>query len=368
MPGVSASSDDLYSLTWDSEGVLVEIERGNRSDLVACEGEVVIPAPIDPHLHGIERSDVFEADGIRRVATRLGDLGIAGFCSSSIAIPPEELFAWLSDLPDDKSTTPAPRGHSAWLGAHIEGSFISPHACGAHDPRYTLGCDLNLLDQLIADSAWKKVRNLTIAPETGRAPEFVARAVAAGALVSLGHTRASFSVAEICVEAGASCITHLMNATPPVTAREPSLLGLALRHPLFVEVIPNRQLVDPVVLELIVNAIGTERLIAVSDSISGNTFSGAALSDDGLGYLRNGRLLGGSVSLTALLPELRRALRGSLVDLIKVTSQNALSLLGLPLSWPPAVDKPFRALTIDKDWRVTRILPVNQVPVSADPF
>jgi N-acetylglucosamine-6-phosphate deacetylase len=68
---------------------------------------------------------------------------------------------------------------------------------------------------------------LTVAPEQVT-PPLVRRLVDGGAIVSLGHSDASYEQAMALIDAGATGITHLFNAMSPLQSRAPGLVGAAL--------------------------------------------------------------------------------------------------------------------------------------------
>lgn len=354
VPGISQTPTDRCSLIWDGDGILTEIRRGGLRGLFDGRDKTLIPALVDPHFHGLGRLNVMTSADLPSLPGALDRQGVGAFCASSIAISPAELHTWVASLAAAYPRLSQSSGATC-LGAHIEGTFISRDCAGAHNPDHIYGADLELLGQVLAHADHSIVRMLTVSPEQDVAPAFVTAAVDAGIRVALGHTAASFERLEGAVSAGATCVTHMMNAMPPISARDPGLLGLAMKHGLYAELIPNPEMVNPLSLQLVVRALGTDRVIAVSDALSEHTFQDAELDATALSFKRGERLLGGTVPLPVLLPHLRIALEGSLDALIRLTSQNALAYLGQPATWPPVVGMPVRVLTLDAGWNATSV-------------
>jgi N-acetylglucosamine-6-phosphate deacetylase len=121
----------------------------------------------------------------------------------------------------------AEAGLPGFLGLHLEGPHLSIARKGAHDPALIRPMDEADLDALIA--ARQRLPNLltTVAAETVP-PAQIARLVAAGLVVSIGHSDAPFATVVAAADAGASLATHLFNAQSQIGNREPGLVGAVL--------------------------------------------------------------------------------------------------------------------------------------------
>jgi len=102
------------------------------------------------------------------------------------------------------------------LGIHFEGPVISK--LGVHDPAYVQS---HFPDHLV-DSRVKTM--ITLAPEVAE-PDAIYTLVKQGAIVSIGHTNASFDEFQQAVRDGATCVTHLFNAMSPFGSRDPGVVG-----------------------------------------------------------------------------------------------------------------------------------------------
>ena len=109
---------------------------------------------------------------------------------------------------------------------------------------------------------------LTLAPELPGAEALIRRAVAAGVVVSLGHSAASYDQAVQAVAAGARHVTHCFNAMLALHHREPGLVGAALDlGELTVEAIADGVHLHPAVVRLLWRACGPARVALVSDAV-----------------------------------------------------------------------------------------------------
>lgn len=117
----------------------------------------------------------------------------------------------------------------AVIGLHLEGPHLSLARKGAHEAAYVRPMSEADLALYLRAAAALPVFKLTLAPESAT-PEQVAALVAAGAVVSLGHSDARYEACASLIAAGATCVTHMFNAMSQLTGREPGLVGAALQH------------------------------------------------------------------------------------------------------------------------------------------
>ena len=157
-------------------------------------------------------------------------------------------------------------GRDGILGLHLEGPFISPKRPGVHPPERIVQPDAGDLDEL-CELAGAGRSLLTLAPECVPAG-FVRALASAGVRVSIGHSEASAAVVMRAVADGATGVTHLFNAMPPMSARAPGIIGAALaEHRLTAGLIVDGIHVDPVAVQAAFRAKGAERIALVSDAM-----------------------------------------------------------------------------------------------------
>ncbi len=111
------------------------------------------------------------------------------------------------------------------LGLHLEGPHLNPERRGVHDARWLAppeACDAALMAPLPGGCMM-----VTLAPET--VPhDLIRRLTDAGVRVSAGHSAAGYRDTQAALAAGVTGFTHLFNAMPPITSREPGIAGAAL--------------------------------------------------------------------------------------------------------------------------------------------
>ncbi|MCS2150523.1 N-acetylglucosamine-6-phosphate deacetylase [Scandinavium manionii] len=108
------------------------------------------------------------------------------------------------------------------LGLHLEGPWLNIVKKGTHNPDFVRKPDHELVDFLCANA--DVITKVTLAPEMVPA-EVITRLVDAGIVVSAGHSNATLKEAKVGFRAGITFATHLYNAMPYITGREPGLAG-----------------------------------------------------------------------------------------------------------------------------------------------
>src|SRR5690606_18106161 len=106
-----------------------------------------------------------------------------------------------------------------------EGPFLAPGRSGAHRRDWLRPPSVAGAEALVETGP---VALVTLAPELDGALEVVRHLRRRGIVVALGHSEADAPTAHRAFDAGATAVTHLWNAHPPVTARSPGLGGAAL--------------------------------------------------------------------------------------------------------------------------------------------
>lgn len=191
--------------------------------VIEAEGRWLAPGFIDLQLNGAFGHD-FTADpaSIWAVAAAMPRYGVTAVLPTIITSPAATVMAGQAVV---QAGPPAGYTGARALGLHLEGPFLNPAKRGAHNPAH-----LRLPDPA-AVAAWTPatgVRLVTLAPELPGALEVGRALVAAGVVVSAGHSMATAEEAQAGFAAGIRYGTHLFNAMPPLEHRAPGLAGALL--------------------------------------------------------------------------------------------------------------------------------------------
>ena len=275
------------SLVVDDDGRIAEVYAGPipRTSAAAWHdmtNRLIVPGFIDVHVHGVEGLDALaSADGVARIARRLPRYGVTGFCPTSVACPPGDLRRMLDGI---RAARHSPIPHAARvLPAHLESNFINPEYRGAQPavclrrptadvlpgvPDRPAFSGQEILDEIARARA--EVGIVTMAPELDGGLDLASSLTAAGHIVSLGHSAATYEQGLAGVAAGGRHATHLFNRMPPFSHRAPGLVGAVLdRREVRAEIVCDGYHVHPVVARTAIAALGPDRAMAITDGTGG---------------------------------------------------------------------------------------------------
>jgi N-acetylglucosamine-6-phosphate deacetylase len=118
----------------------------------------------------------------------------------------------------------------------------------------------------------KTLKLVTLAPELEDAEHLVKKLTQNGIRVSLGHSTASYSQGLAALKAGATCLTHTLNAMAPLHHRDPGLAGLVTAAPFtasaspYFSIITDGNHLHPSVATMLFRA-NPSKCIVITDSI-----------------------------------------------------------------------------------------------------
>jgi N-acetylglucosamine-6-phosphate deacetylase len=223
------------------------------------DDDLVLPGFIDLHVHGGAGSDVMDGDGAIDVIARLhASHGTTSFLATTVTAEPQSTRRALEDV--GRAMTTRARGASRILGVHLEGPYINSAKLGAQ-PDVARPANI---EEVRALHALAPIRVLTLATELSGHLEFVRELKALGVIAQCGHTQGSYEDGVSALMAGAKGFTHLFNAMSPFHHRQPGMVGAALAHADYAEVIPDLLHVHPGAIRAALRAV--PHLYCVTDS------------------------------------------------------------------------------------------------------
>lgn len=230
-------------------------------DSAAAGGPWILPGFVDLHVHGAGGVDIMQGgDAGATVARHHARHGTTSLLGTTMTAREAAIRKALGGLAGPIGERPA--GTARMLGVHLEGPFINPARLGAQPPD-VMTASLELVRALHAIAP---IRVLTLAPEIDGHLALIPQLAAMGIRVQLGHSAGSYKDGLAALQAGAAGFTHLFNGMSALHHREPGMVGAALAHAEYAEVIPDLQHVGPGALRAALRAI--PRLYGVTDATS----------------------------------------------------------------------------------------------------
>ncbi|KAK4954781.1 hypothetical protein LTR28_006165 [Elasticomyces elasticus] len=342
----------------DDTGLILPRTGYIGGDAVDLEGGIIAPGFLELQTNGLLGFHFTHSDGndggkerygreVEKVAKYLVTQGVTGFWATVPTVSVEGFKKILPSL----APREIPRCASL-LGAHAEGPYLHPSKKGAHNaslfqpatqpPSTTYGPTGN------SSSTLKLV---TLAPELESASSLIKELRKKDIRVSLGHSAASYEQGLAGLRAGATCLTHTLNAMAPLHHRDPGLAGLICAPPSspsspaattpspYFTIIPDGHHLHPSVATLLYRA-NPARCILITDSIElaglpdgvypghaqiphPQRKSGSRVTIDG-----TETLIGGCASLQECVRNLVRWSGCGVAEAVKCVTENVAEMMG----------------------------------------
>jgi len=265
--------------------------------------------------------------GIRGIAAAHRKFGTTGLLPTLISDSAEKMRLALDAASAAASEEPGV------LGVHLEGPFLSSEKPGVHDARQIRSPSADELALLTAPR--NGVLLVTLAPEVVP-PGFIARLVAAGIRVSLGHSMASYRQTRAAMAEGLTGFTHLFNAMRPLSSREGGPIAQALESPdAWYGLIVDGVHVDPAMLRLALRGLGHPMLVTDAMPPVGGSHANFSLhgknitARDGYCVTDDGTLAGTVLDMASAVRNCIRLLEVALPDALRFASAHPATFLGL---------------------------------------
>jgi N-acetylglucosamine-6-phosphate deacetylase len=320
-------------------GLSIEIEFGETIEAVrasdAAEGQIA-PGFLDIQVNGFAGVDYNRADSshseIARSIRAMWATGVTRCYPTVITGAPEGMVRALRNLAQAKQTV----AEGASIdGFHVEGPFIGSEdgPRGAHPRQWVRKPDFDEFER------WQEatdglIRIVTLSPEWPEAPAFIERAVAAGVVISIGHTAATGQQISDAVAAGATLSTHLGNGAHAVMRRHPNYIWEQMAEDrLMADFIVDGIHLGAAFLKTAIRAKGIRRSVLVTDASApvgaapGRYFLGEQpvnLTEDGRVVLAGtDKLAGSALRMDRAIENTVRLAGVSLPDAVRMATINA---------------------------------------------
>ena len=303
-----------------------------------AKGAYALPGLVDIHFHGAVGHDFCDADeaGLQAIADFEASKGVLAICPATMTFS-EEI---LNGIMDAAAAHKNGRGADL-VGINMEGPYISPRKIGAQNPKYVQGTDAAMFRRLQQRSGGL-IKLVDVAPEEPGNLDFI-RDCAGEVRISIAHTCTSYETAKEAFAAGASHMTHLYNAMPGITHREPGPIIAALEDHAEAELITDGVHIHPAMVRFTFNTFGDDRVVLIADSMMACGLPDGAYSLGGQAVTVRGP--------RATLTEHPDTIAGSATCLYDCM-RRAVVDMGVPLESAvrAASENPARSIGVDADY------------------
>ena len=234
----------------------------SENEGMSSDSPKYLPGFIDLHTHGCAGQDLMMGgESVAHIAKHQVQFGTTSFLATTMTAPLAQISQVLRDI-QSYVETQAEHPHATVLGVHLEGPYINSNQLGAQ-PNFTRSAVLAEIQQLYEITP---ILVLTLAPECLSDPQLIHELSALNMRVQVGHSKGSYNDGVCALNNGASGFTHLFNAMSGLHHREPGIVGAALAHAEYAELIPDLIHVHPGAIRVALRAI--PHLYCVTDSTS----------------------------------------------------------------------------------------------------
>jgi len=258
------------------------------AESIDASGFMLLPGFVDIHSHGRGGTDFCDATDAAFETIGHGKLqdGVTSFLATGLTRPESDLAELCRCVERYKKKAEKRGGGGQWtgplsslrlrhrtststlptcLGVHLEGPFFNVKMAGAQNPAFLKDPDAEMVLRLHAISPVLKV---SLAPELPGAEDCIRRLVAAGIVVSGGHSEADYDTFERARKAGMTHLTHFCNAMMPVHHLRPTMVtGGLLADDVYAEIITDGVHLSDPMIRLIAKTKGPDRLMVITDAM-----------------------------------------------------------------------------------------------------
>ena len=327
--GVAVLVDGWDILAWAAEADVPKDASRHQFDGIAA------PSLIDLQVNGgggVLLNTAPTVAGLRDIAAAHRRLGCAFILPTLITDAPDRL----DETTDAMLTLWQDADRGGVVGLHIEGPHISTQKRGTHNPAFIRPLDARTIDNVA------RLRNagipvlLTVAPEA-TAPGEIAKLVAMGAVVSIGHSAANADQMRRAIAEGALKGTHLYNGMTGMAGRDPGVAGALIDSDLYLGVIADGHHVSDAMIRLGWRARPRAgRMILVSDAMptvggpeSFDLYGQTISVDQGRLVNAEGSLAGVHMALPEAISRVTRILGDDGTEALSASTAIPAELMGL---------------------------------------
>ena len=316
----------------------VELTPPEGAEIYDANGMRIIPGLVDVHTHGRAGGDFGNADQalMTHMAKSYLDSGVTTVMPTLASAPITDLETAITRINALRTEADSSEGALPYIaGTHLEGRYLNVKRRGAHAADLLVTPNADELEALLTrvDGA----RHVTAALELDESGDFLRRALALGATLSLGHSDADFETANRLMREGVTALTHTFNAMPPLHHRDGGAVAAGLlSDSAFCEMICDGFHIAPHMVKLAYRLAG-DRLALISDSMEATGCADGEYSiagnpvtvKDGKARTHDGAIAGSTLSMWEAVLNLRDFADISIEDAIYAATMAPAREIGL---------------------------------------
>lgn len=224
------------------------------------DGQFISPGFIDLQINGAFGKEFkTDTDAVSAVTRGIVQFGTTAICPTVTTLPLSSYKTHLHALLTDHIAGEGARV----LGVHLEGPFLNPKKVGAQNASLLVTPRDCEYDEYINE----RVAIVTLSPELDGSLELIARLLADGKRVGIGHSLIEYDEVKKLFDPDRMMIVHIFNAMADLSSRSPGLAGAGLESDGYtVTLIADGIHVHPANIRILWNAKRDRRkLICITD-------------------------------------------------------------------------------------------------------
>ena len=307
-------------------------ETFSQPDFTVENTKFISPGFIDIQINGgFGKEFKTDEDALDIVSNNLYKFGTTSFCPTITTTDYRRYSTHSKKLLENYSY----KGQKKLIGFHYEGPMLNPEKVGAQNATILKQPNEINFDDYVNE--YTKI--VTLAPELKGALEFITKLKQNKIKIGIGHSDISYESLIELFDENNMIIVHLFNAMPPLSSREPSIVGASLYNDnYYTSIIVDGIHLHPITLNIIWKTKRNKhKLICITD---GSAVAGLKEGTYKIGErtitksidratLPNGTLVGSILTLNVAVRNLIQFSNCSLNEAINTVSLNPATFLGL---------------------------------------
>lgn len=321
-------------------GLAIEM-RGDRIGAIRPLGQdrpdlapfVVMPACVDLQVNGgggVMLNSTPTAQGVMAIVAAHRARGTGWIMPTVITDAPGTMAAAARAVLECKD-------EPGVLGLHLEGPHIATARRGTHRAQFIRPLDDQTFDLLTHLRQGGLPVMMTLAPE-GVDTFTLRKILDLGVVVSIGHTAATAAQTQAAIASGVACFTHLYNAMPQMTSRDPGVVGTAITSQAWCGLIADGIHVSWPMAQIACRARPVpDRMFLVSDAMATvngpdhfNLYGETIRLRDGRLVNAEGRLAGAHIDMLQSLRNAHRHIGLPLAKAVAMATDIPCAVMNLP--------------------------------------